>query len=292
MAAVVVSGVPGWPNGAMFPILNLGGPIRVSSQPAAVEEKKKPDRRSDLSFLSPFIYPTHLVDPRQSKTDRVVVLDLDETLVHSFHLEAELNAINRYNIWASSNHPELRLIVKKLNIDNPGPPGEGTRIKVYMVYRPGLKRFLSRLTYWASAIIVLTAGKASYAFKAYQQIWSDLPKPRALLTADVCDKEIIEVPGYPRQLRLFKRLEKVYGMYPEARPDNTILIDNADYNTKPNPKNSILIPDYQPDPTIESILTPDDCLNKIMDFFEAPGSEVAHGDVRKVDLTQIFGNGN
>lgn len=295
MASAMVSTPPGWPR--EFTASSLGPPAFtvIPIREKQVKEKKAKVRRTDFNFLSPFVYPTHLEDPKTSKTDRVVVLDLDETLVKSFHLPEELASIDTLKIWSSPDHSELRLIVKHLSVENPySIPGAGVKIKVYMVYRPGLKKFLSRLTHWASSIIVLTAGKASYAWKAFQQIWSDLPMPRALLTADICDEEVVDVPGIGRQRRLYKRLEKIYTMYPgEARPDNTILIDNAEYNTKPNPQNSILIPDYEPRPTIEGITAHDDRLGKIMDFLDPKEkqnqyTEIAHGDVRKVDLTKIF----
>ena len=257
--------------------------------------------RTDYDFISPYVFPTKLHQPTGSKTNKVAVLDIDETMVHSFFETQEVAAVDQTGIWTRHDYSDVRRIAERANIQNAGPPGEGRIDSIVVVFRPGLQSFLARLTRYTSMIIIWSAGRPKYVHRAKSLIFRDLPEPQMLLTSEQCKT-------HPVTKRTYKPLEYLFERYPGVIcPENTLIIDNSPDNIGPNHENGILIPDYLPIPALEwdeknprpthrdggvehsrpTITEDDDRLSRLMDWLETP--EVMRADdVRKLDKSRIF----
>lgn len=233
--------------------------------------------RTDYHTENPLIGPTCLYYPQKTLTNKVIVLDLDATLLNTFFKPDDVEAIDRIGVWSN---PNLRRVMKKYAIENTNvAAGGGSKTEVTTIFRPHLMTFLIFLSYYGH-IILWSAGHSKYVHSVRRLMFADLPAPHATLTSD-------NTPNN-KYGEVAKPMEFLYDSYPHlANAKNTILIDDRDSNVNANPKNSIMIPPYEPKPTLNSLMTNDIALIQIMMWLQKP--EVANcDDVRDLNKSGIF----
>jgi TFIIF-interacting CTD phosphatase-like protein len=146
-----------------------------------------------------------------------IVLDLDETLIHT--------------IVSDRPRPDLeRSADFKFRFSNQGP--------IYYVYkRPGLKQFLAEVFRRFKRIGVWTAADRQYAKAVIKNIltYQQIMNLDFVFSRDFCEIDHI---GF------VKPLTKIFKQYPAWRPEETIVLDNSSQVMKENPRNGIQAIDY------------------------------------------------
>lgn len=146
----------------------------------------------------------------------LVILDLDETLIHTFAM-------------TDKNHDKN----KKMSDFHFVLSGNYYWVKC----RPGLTVFLEYLFKYFD-VGVWTAADKQYAKAICKKIFTmeQLKKLRFIYSRELCESE--------KNGPFTKPLVKVYRLNPSFNSNNTIMIDNSKVTFKHNEYNAIHIPDY------------------------------------------------
>lgn len=146
-----------------------------------------------------------------------IVLDLDETLIHTIQITQKYSAV---------------LAMKtdfNFKIDG----------QFYWVLkRPGLDLFLDFLFKYFQ-VGIWTAADKGYAKEICKKIltYDQLKKIRFIYSRNFCHLD--------RELVMFtKPLAKIFEIYPDFNPHNTLMLDNTANVMRYNPQNAVYIPDY------------------------------------------------
>lgn len=177
-----------------------------------------------------------------------VVLDLDETLVHTY------GNITQDNVDMISNVASLD-IRNRLYIVDFGREG-----KMVGVQRTYLRSFLNFCSKFFKYVIVYSAGAKNYVHSVVKKIFKGLKVPDMILTREDCitlrDNSIV------KSLDIVVKKMKDKGLYVDKK-DIVFIDDNEDYIRLDRP-NAINIPAYNPSYALESIRKKDTCLLQIL----------------------------
>lgn len=198
-------------------------------------------------------------------TNKVIVLDLDSTLVHTFDQDPDLNV---FNLLAEETKRRTYLLSYD---DDPDPEHWG-------VTRPYLNQFLSFCFSYFPVVAVWSAGQKHYVHEVVKAIFQGVPQPHIILTRDDCVTRngVLEKP-------LSKMFPRVTGM----GLHNTFFLDDRPAVYRETPNNGIEIPIYEPDNFRVASSMGDMVLLQLMTWLQR--SQVAFcPDVRTLDKTQIF----
>lgn len=220
----------------------------------------------------------------KSITDKVIILDLDETCIHTYH---DMNILHDLNIMKNPQLMDLRQRLYILNINDVGQKGDGKKSKLWGIERPHLNQFLKFLTIYCREVIVWTAGIPSYAKAVVNHIFRGIKKPTVVYARTECENEgSITAPHYTKPIS--KLINSKYNQINKnITESNTIIIDDRLDYVKPNFLNAILIPPYNPSPTIDSLREPDTALLKIMTWLNDYSIRYSR-DVRSLPKDNIF----
>nr|QBK90146.1 MAG: ctd-like (NLI interacting factor-like) phosphatase [Pithovirus LCPAC102] len=171
------------------------------------------------------------------------------------------------------NDPKLMDIRKRIyvidiyDIDN---RGDGKNIKLWGIERPYLREFLKFCMFNARNIIVWTAGIRPYAEKIVKHIFRGIGYPSIIYSREHCvNIGSTDNPQYTKPIS--KLINSNYNkIHKTINMNNTIIIDDRIDYIQPNFSNAIVIPPYNPVPTIDSIRNTDIALLKIMTWFNNP----------------------
>lgn len=212
-----------------------------------------------------------------SQTNKAIVLDLDETLVHSFtdikrYHELGLNKLSGLTPRTYSMH--MRDVVT--------PRGQGTITPMWGIIRPHVKEFILFCFSYFKVVIVWSAGKYGYVHDIVKILFVDMPQPHAILTRDDCTK----LDGnYDKNLNKLFNCQDL-GKY--VRPTNTLIIDDRLVSFSTCPNNGVLIPPYSPKPRISNMKSDDITLLQLRAWFLQDAVKES-GDVRYLTKKSIFG---
>jgi len=219
--------------------------------------------------------------PVATLTDKCLVLDIDETLVHTFD---DGERINKNMIWNDPNLLELRRRIYEIElIDIAGIRGKGDYYKMSGIMRPYLKEFLSFCFNYFKVVAIWSAGKYEYVHAIVNQIFKDLPYPDAVYTRDDC--ELID-GSYVKPLSKMIDREKHLNM----SLNNTIILDDKNYTFYPNPQNGILIPGYYPSgASLDKLMIEDVALYQFIAWLNKYLSQFSEAkDLRNLRMNAIF----
>lgn len=229
--------------------------------------------RSDLSKI-----------PAKPLTDKCIVLDLDETLVHS-HGEANIDLLKQLKIFTDPNLIDLRDRVYKITMDDVVyKRGTGEKTEMWGILRPHLREFLIFCFTYFKLVIVWSAGRKNYVHAIVDQIFKDLRRPHIIYTFD----DIEKLPNGTLIKPLNKIINNIPGMKKHMGLENTFIIDDrTSVFHEPNPDNGIEIPAYKPTFNAKGIKADNNGLIQLMNWFMKP--EVINSrDVRNLDKSKIF----
>lgn len=175
------------------------------------------------------------------------VLDLDQTLVHTFNEEVPL-----------SLSPSVRDRLFSLRI----PPEEGLASGVvydwWGIERPHLREFLSELDNRGIKVVVWSAADPIYVKQIVERIFQQ--KPILTLT---CDHIQQENDSYS------KPLSKVHSLIEGSSESNTFILDDREDNFMHNRSSGMLIPAYSPENSRKELESDDTALLDVIHYLDS-----------------------
>jgi TFIIF-interacting CTD phosphatase-like protein len=227
-------------------------------------------------------------------TPTTLILDLDETLVHSWENPSFLD---NYAIYEDPQmyrkfHPVgSHQIAYSMLLDMPG----GNTNKIWGLHRPHLQEFLSFAGEYFDNVLVWSAGIGPYVDEIVKQLFleSGLKSPKLVWSRNNCSN----YQGYYHKPITDVINELSRRPFTTFKVDSkwTLVIDDKSHTFMQNPQNGVLIPPYHPGknrpgstPTKQDLLDRSDtALLQLKAWLERP--EVRHAqDVRTLDKTNIF----
>jgi len=193
-----------------------------------------------------------------SRAQRHIVLDMDETLVHTFENRKDLNSLK---LFSSPRFFTLRSRIYVL------------QEPLWGATRPHLERFIQTCFDEFSTVTIWSAGEGNYVNDVVQRVFRGLPKPDLVLSRGNC---LIDIAGLDQGEEIRKKpIYKVGEYYEELgrldiRMDetNTLIVeDNPESIASEDRFNSVLIPEYSPEPTGEALLRDDRTLETLASWF-------------------------
>lgn len=217
------------------------------------------------------------------KTNKCIILDLDATLIatHQPDKKDQLPIVKLIDlgILTRPELSELRNRIYHLTIEDFEKPGIGTSFEYWGITRPHFKEFLAFCFEYFKFVGVWSAGRKLYVEAVVDWIFKDLPYPHVVWTHD---DVIIGPKGYVE-----KHLSKMMSSISQLTPETTFVLDDTEMTFIKNPDNGVLIPPYDPEPTIAGLNKDDKALLQFRDWLLT--DEVMKAtDVRTLDKTHIF----
>jgi TFIIF-interacting CTD phosphatase-like protein len=220
-----------------------------------------------------------------------IVLDLDETLVHSVD---DMSILTDLGILSNPKYLDLRSRIFTLKLDNVlTKPGSGSVHEMWGIIRPHTRDFLIFCFRYFN-VVVWTAGQRKYALAIVKILFKDIGWPHQILSREDCSQIRNLDDGY------YKPLRRILGFNPPKLVDNEsqafddrglnhiLIVDDRKKNfTLCNPRNGIRIPPFEPDLDIESLRQEDTSLLKLINFLSRP-EVILSPDVRTLNKNNIF----
>lgn len=211
----------------------------------------------------------------ESLTQHTIVLDLDETLVHS---SEDMNDFHGLNI---GKNPELKEIEHRIYFLTLEEPDSSQKSNLWGITRPYLREFLIFCFNYFEHVCVWSAGQTRYVETLIKKICSDIKLPKLIYSNPKC----VQSDGV-----LQKPLLRIIDENPEMNLslEHTFMLDDRrSVFSNCNPSNGILIPAYMPLPLISSLKESDNCFSQLIRWFLLP-EVIMSDDVRMLDKSCIF----
>jgi TFIIF-interacting CTD phosphatase-like protein len=223
--------------------------------------------------------------PLRPITDKCIVLDLDETLVHS-HSDPNIDFLKELKIYSDPSLLDIRERTYRISMDDVvHKKGTGDKTEMWGVIRPHVREFLIACFNYFKIVIIWSAGRKNYVNAIVDYLFRDLKYPAIVWNFN--DLERSSDGMYIKPLE--KLIQKVPGLSKYMSLENTFIVDDrVTVFQEPNPKNGIEIPPYKPDlKKIRSLRSDDTALSQLVNWFHKP--EVKNSkDVRELDKSKIF----
>ena len=229
------------------------------------------------------LYKTALDDiPSKPLTNKCIVLDIDETVVHS---SEKLGQLRKLGILSDPNLLDLKKRTYLLSLDDVVyKKGTGKKTEMWGITRPHVKEFLIACFSYFRVVAVYSAGKKKYVEAIVDYLFRDIKRPHIIYARDECEAATNGLLIKP----LTKMIKQEAGLSKYMNLDNTFILDDRTsvFETV-NPNNGIQIPAYKPALNITSLRTDDVALKQLMMWLYLP--EVMNSDnIRDLDKSAIF----
>jgi len=193
---------------------------------------------------------------------KCIVLDLDETLIHSFPPNSFPSKSNQFK--------KGRTVIHNINID-----GENWNV----VERPHLQDFLKFIYTYFDVIVVWSAGTYEYVHEICKKIINYYDEC-IVYTRDDC---ISRNNTYIKPLTILENNE--YILKPIMNMNTMFVVDNLEDTFVENVNNAIHIPNFEP--TVEQLNTVQDlALLKLMHYFSNIDRTI--NDIRVLDKNIFY----
>ncbi len=220
-------------------------------------------------------------------TDKCIVLDLDETLVHT-HAEKETDTMELFQNLNFYNKPEYMDIRKrcyKITMDDVlSKRGEGVKSEMWGIFRPHVKEFLHFCFNYFKIVIIWSAGRRNYVEQIVDKLFLELKRPHIIYTFDDLEKlpDGTFIKPLNKLIVKYPNLNKYMGLH-----NSFIVDDRTSVFQEPNPNNGIVIPAYNPHFTVDNLRKSDIRLKQLMDWLQKP-EVMKCSDIRTLNKNDIF----
>lgn len=229
------------------------------------------------------IYKTALDKiPFKALTNKCIVLDLDETLVHS---NDDIDLLKSLSIMTDPKLIDLRNRTYEISMDDVVyRKGEGIKTEMWGIVRPHVKEFLIACFSYFKVVAVWSAGKKKYVEAIVDFLFKDIKRPHIVYSRDECERTTENVLTKPIE----KMIKNEPGLSKYMSLDNTFIIDDRkSVYEGPNPNNGIQIPPYAPDFNIRTMRNDDTALKQLMTWLLRP-DVMSSENVRELNKDDIF----
>ena len=196
-----------------------------------------------------------------------IILDLDETLIHTWDKCDDIRKLNT-NKYLPIRH-------RMFKIDSMDYIGS---------FREHAEKFLDYCFKRFNYVIIWTAGTEDYAAEINNVLFKFLNNTPDL-TLDKNHIKMYNDNSYS------KPITKIAKKFPELKNglflENTFIVDNMIQNFKENPHNGIQIPPYEVKNLDDILYLEDNALKTLMKWFELEKTKRSL-DIRKLDKSKIF----
>ena len=217
-------------------------------------------------------------------TNKCIILDLDETLVHS-HGEGNINLLKELEIFSDPKHYDLRERSYKITMEDVvHKKGTGDKTEMWGILRPHVRDFLIFCFNYFKVVIVWSAGRKKYVHTIVDSLFKDIKRPHVIFTYD----DLERLPNNTLIKPLNKLIQTVPGLDKHMSLENSFILDDRlSVFQEPNLNNGIEMPAYKPSFNLDSLRKEDDNLQKLMNWLNT--EEVINSkDVRKLNKKNIF----
>lgn len=202
-----------------------------------------------------------------------IVLDIDETLVHTFE---RLEDVKKLNIFKDPEYISIRKDIYVIDIYS--EDRYTVKYKMWGIMRPKLREFLDFCFLYFQNVTIWTAGVRRYGNAVVSKIFNKR-LPELVYTRDECPKTL---SGGCRDKPLIYMINKKDDM----SLHHTFIVDDRLDNFEPNPNNGILIPPFYPEEG-DLLNIQDNELDKLMKWFMRK-EVIESEDIRLLDKSRIF----
>ncbi len=193
-----------------------------------------------------------------SLSDHYIILDLDETLVHSFEC-SDSDPETKYNAkYIQSQPPEIRERIYSIPESEMGGDPNDHRITVWGIFRPGAEKFLLFCCCYFKKVIIWSAGAKEYVHAIVKRLTKNIKVPITILSKGDCYKSKSEDGFYSKPINSIAR---EFGINIE----HTFICDDRDTAFFYNKDNGIEVPPYNPSP--RGLSEQDRCLENLQNWF-------------------------
>jgi len=229
------------------------------------------------------LYKTSLDNiPFKALTNKCIVLDLDETLVHT---NANMEELKELGLLTDPKLVDLKRRTYQLSLDDVVyKKGTGIKTLMWGITRPHVKEFLIACFSYFKVVAVWSAGKKKYVHAIVDYLFKDIKRPHVIFTREDCDSTTNNLLIKP----LLKMINNEPGLNKYMSLDNTFILDDRTsvYDTV-NPNNGIQIPAYRPGFNIRSLRTDDIAFKQLIMWLTKP-KVMDSENVRELNKTEIF----
>lgn len=222
------------------------------------------------------------------QTNKVIVLDLDETLVST---QESMISLHKLNILKDPHLLDLRKRIYVLNLEDVmTKTGAGQLDQFWGIMRPHLKEFLQFCFDYFHIVAIWSAGQYKYVHAVVDNIFRDLPRPHVVFSfndLDIITSDHILQQEQIKAKPLLKMIGGVDGLSQYMSLENTIVVDDRDTTFIQNQENGIKIPPYHPSSTIENFRRDDDTLLKLKSWLMRD-EVIKATNVKLLDKSKIF----
>jgi len=190
--------------------------------------------------------------PRQQKNGKHLVLDLDETLVHTFE---DMNAAGEFSEMIEGDEAKM---ANFYSIDFES----GDTMFGYI--RPFADYFLDVAFNEFESVGVWSAGTKFYVETIVKIVFKGRPL-RFVMSRNDCDELRVKTEEIPCR---FKPLANIYKNHPDHTPSNTLIVDDRHDVCQLNCINNIVIPEFQITAGNAPILFRDQTLLILAEWFQ------------------------
>lgn len=217
-------------------------------------------------------------------TDRIVILDLDETLIHTIDDYSKLVQLNIYGDLDMINFLHQGPLPVAYTVNTEDGIGMG-------LTRPHLKEFLTFIHNYFAHVLVWSAGSFDYVAQIVYIIFekNGFPPPATIWSRENCFKMGGDQFSKPIS-NILLYLSDIWKLPIQELEKKCIIVDDRKDNFVYNPNNGILIPPWNP---IKKKITlaqlknrSDDNLIKLMTWLCSP--EVLHATDLRTLSKNIF----
>jgi TFIIF-interacting CTD phosphatase-like protein len=221
-----------------------------------------------------------VVRPPSRRPFQCLVTDMDECLIHTW----DTDVLPKKKYMQTFNTPEAypfrhMLFGVEMNARNPNS-------LIYGIFRPGLIDFLNYAFNRFDYVVLWSAGTSYYVHQITEYMFSKTDRmPDNVFARPFCENHTRADEEY-----LIKPLKKLQQINPAIQMSNMFFLDDNPDVSVLNRNNHLLIPKWNPDPTVASCkaaLAKDRYLYDLIEWLERPEVKSAV-DVRRLDKRRVF----
>lgn len=217
----------------------------------------------------------------QCITNHCIVLDLDETLVHTYE---DIEDISKLGLLTNPNYHDIRERLYTLSLEDvTDRKGAGIRVKMWGITRPHVKEFLTFCFSYFKIVAVWSAGRTKYVDAIVEILFRDIAKPHVTFSWKDCETNGENLVSKP----LTKMINSVPELNKYMNLNNTFILDDRLSNFAKNSNNGVLIPYYDPALNIMAMRRNEESLPQFMSWLNTDEVKNAK-DIRDVKKNRIW----
>jgi hypothetical protein len=243
----------------------LNSPKPVAPTPIALEKVKPENRYSEANLLKKLSQ----IPPPSKKNGKHLILDLDETLVHTFGPYDDLHTMKD----DMDDDQKKRIYSLKFST--------GDTMQGYV--RPHVEEFLRVAFAEFESVGVWSAGTKEYVNLIVDLVFRER-RPAFVLSRDQCNELRVRDEAMPCR---YKPLDVIYHKYPDHNETNTVIVDDRHDICALNCMNNIRVPEFNMDSTNYEAMLKDPTLLILAEWIQTPTFRQAT-DVRRIKSQSPF----